>query len=117
MIDFDAIPCIRDHKHLWNAHRVCQWCNNEKYHIELLALRKKIEELKKIEVNDIVQISLEINHHDGFWAGNLLIVTKVESWGVQGYCRTEGGNAYIRLKTGQFEKVGSLNQNVEKEIV
>lgn len=68
-----------------------------------------------IEVNDIVQISSEINHQDGFWAGNLCIVTEVKSWGVQGYCRTEGGNAYIRLKTGQFEKVGRIAQNIKKE--
>jgi hypothetical protein len=61
-----------------------------------------------IEVNDIVQISPEVNHQEGFWAGNLLIVTEVKSWGVQGYCRVQGGEAYIRLKTGQFEKVGRL---------
>lgn len=69
-----------------------------------------------IEVNDIVQISQEINHHDGFWAGNLLIVTEVKSWGVQGYCRTLEGKAYIRLKIGTYEKVGRLVQIVEKEL-
>jgi hypothetical protein len=67
-----------------------------------------VEGLMKIEINDIVQISPEVNHQCGFWAGNLLVVTEVKSWGVQGYCRTEGGNAQIRLKTGQFEKVGRL---------
>lgn len=62
----------------------------------------------EVQVNDIVQISPEVNHHDGFWAGNLLVVTEVESWGVQGYCRTPEGYAYMRLKTDQYEKVGTL---------
>ena len=61
-----------------------------------------------VEVNDIVQISPEIDHQGGFWAGNLLTVTEVKSWGVQGYCRTTEGEAYIRLKHGQFERVGRL---------
>jgi hypothetical protein len=67
-----------------------------------------MERLMNIEVNDIVQVSPEVNHQGGFWAGNLLVVTEVKSWGVQGYCRTESANVYIRLKTGQFEKVGRL---------
>jgi hypothetical protein len=61
-----------------------------------------------IEINDIVQISPEIEHHDGFWAGNLLVVTEVKTWGVQGYCRTEKGQAFLRLKHGSFERVGRL---------
>lgn len=68
-----------------------------------------------IEVNDIVQISPEVNHQGGFWAGNLLVVTEVKSWGVQGYCRTEKGEAYIRLKHGQFEKVGRLAWVAQEE--
>jgi hypothetical protein len=43
-----------------------------------------VEGLMKIEINDIVQISPEVNHQCGFWAGNLLVVTEVKSWGVQG---------------------------------
>jgi len=71
--------------------------------------------IEMIEVNDIVQISPEVNHQGGFWAGNLLVVTEVKSWGVQGYCRTEGGEAYIRLKHGQFEKVGRLAWVAQEE--
>lgn len=62
----------------------------------------------EVQVNDIVQINPEINHHNGFWAGNLMVVTEVKSWGIQGYCRTEEGNAYLRLAHGQYEKVGHL---------
>ena len=62
----------------------------------------------EIKVNDIVQISPEVDHQGGFWAGNLLVVTEVHKWGVQGFCRTPEGNAYIRLKFDQIEKVGRL---------
>lgn len=47
MLDLDAIPCIRDHKHLFNAHQICQWCNNERDHIELMASRIRIRELEE----------------------------------------------------------------------
>ena len=62
-----------------------------------------------MEINDVVQISPEVNHHDGFWAGNLLIVTDVRDWGVIGYCRTQDGKAFLRLKNGEYEKIGSLS--------
>jgi hypothetical protein len=45
-MDLDIIPCIPMHKHTWNAHRVCQWCNNDKDHIELMASRLRIKELE-----------------------------------------------------------------------
>lgn len=61
-----------------------------------------------IKVFDIVQISPEVKHQNGFWAGNLLVVTEVKDWGVQGFCRTPEGNAYIRLTKHQFEKIGTL---------
>lgn len=60
-----------------------------------------------IAVNDIVQIN-PMGHESNFWPGNLLVVTEVMPWGVQGYCRTEQGRAYLRLKHEQFEKVGRL---------
>lgn len=60
-----------------------------------------------LEEGDIVQLDpKEHTHHEGFWAANLMIVTEVKSWGAQGYCRGQGGNAYYRAKTGTFEKVG-----------
>lgn len=46
MLDLNVIPCIRDHKHLWSAHRACQWCHDDKDHIELLASRLRIKELE-----------------------------------------------------------------------
>lgn len=66
------------------------------------------ENKMKIKANDIVQISPEVDHQGGFWAGNLLVVTEVHEWGVQGFCRGTEGYAYIRLKFDQIEKVGRL---------
>jgi len=63
---------------------------------------------RHVQVNDVVQISPEVDHHDGFWAGNLLVVTEVFSWGVQGYCRATDGKAFLRLNFQQFEKIGQL---------
>lgn len=63
--------------------------------------------MSDIAVNDIVQIN-PTGHTSNFWPGNLLVVTEVMPWGVQGYCRTEQGRAYKRLKFDQIEKVGTL---------
>jgi hypothetical protein len=55
-----------------------------------------------IEVNDIVQI---VPEHK--WAGSFAIVTEVKKWGVQGYVPIPmEGQAYIRLKFKDIEKVG-----------
>ena len=59
----------------------------------------------------IVQITNK-GHH---WFPCLIIVTEVKSWGIQGYMtipsNTEAtnGDAYIRLKTEEFEIVGEAN--------
>lgn len=61
-----------------------------------------------IEVHDIVQITDETHH----WFPALITVSEVKSWGVQGYaCVLENspepcGQAYIRIRTEQFEHVG-----------
>ena len=59
---------------------------------------------KSVAVGDIVQIT---NEGLGIWYTCLIIVTVVESWGVQGYMVIPNrGNAFIRMSNGDFEKVG-----------
>lgn len=43
---------------------------------------------------------------DGFWEGQLLLVTDVRSWGVEAYAKLRGGRAYKRVETGTFEIIG-----------
>lgn len=60
------------------------------------------------EEGDIVQITDESHS----WFPCLIIVTEQKSWGVQGYMSIPtndaepNGNAFIRLKHEQVEKVG-----------
>lgn len=57
------------------------------------------------KVNDIVQITDESNQH---WFACLVQVSEVKSWGIQGFIKIPmQGDAYIRLKTGSFEVVGT----------
>lgn len=61
-----------------------------------------------VEVRDVVQITDESHH----WFGALIIVSEIKSFGVQGFApipHNDGsgtGQAYIRLETGKFERVG-----------
>jgi len=55
-----------------------------------------------IEANDVVQI---VPEHE--WGGCFLLVTKVKSWGIQGYVQVPlNGQAYIRLKHEDYVKIG-----------
>jgi len=58
----------------------------------------------KVQVGDIVQVNPE---KDTFGAC-MVVVTEVRSWGIQGYVQNAGqvGQAYIRLKTEDFELTG-----------
>lgn len=57
-----------------------------------------------VEVNDIVQLG-EANEG---WAFCLLVVSEVKSFGVQGYIQIpmKKGQAYLRVKWGDFELTG-----------
>jgi len=46
-MDLNIVPCIRAHKHLFNAHKICQWCNVPKDEIELKASRLRIKQLEE----------------------------------------------------------------------
>jgi len=67
--------------------------------------------------DDIVQI-VDRNHH---WFPCLVVVSDVKSWGIQGYVtiptndNEPNGNAYIRLETAQFDRVGRANVVVGDE--
>lgn len=62
-----------------------------------------------IEENDVIQI---VPEHK--WAGCFVTVTEVKSWGIQGFVQIPmQGQAYIRLKNEEFEKVGSANFIIE----
>lgn len=63
-----------------------------------------------ISPGDVVQLDPEHHtHHDGFWAGQLLIVTDVKSWGIQGYARVPEGEAHYRAEHGTYLRVGAAN--------
>lgn len=63
----------------------------------------------ELSVGDIVQLDPEKTGNLAF-AGCLLVVTEVKSWGVQGYVHglgtrgERGGLAYYRAETGTFER-------------
>jgi hypothetical protein len=62
-------------------------------------------ERKRMNRGDIIQITDE-NHE---WYTGLLVVDEVKPWGVQAYLPMipKSGAAFIRLKSGSFEKVGT----------
>jgi hypothetical protein len=57
-----------------------------------------------IEIHDIVQVNPAVE----VFGGCMVVVTEVKSWGIQGYVQNAGqdGQAYIRLKTEDFEPTG-----------
>ena len=61
---------------------------------------------------DVVQVRPDHKTNPAF-AGAFLVVTKVYSWGVQGYVQSLGDRdnpgclAYYRLKSGEFRPIGS----------
>ncbi len=56
----------------------------------------------KARVHDIVQVNS--NHK---WCGNLIYVTEVKSFGIQGFAMSPlEGCAYIRLTEDQYEVIG-----------
>jgi hypothetical protein len=57
-----------------------------------------------MNIGDIVQV----NPEKETFGGCMVVVTEVKSWGVQGYVQNAGvaGQAYIRLKTEDFEPTG-----------
>jgi hypothetical protein len=59
------------------------------------------EVTKGIAEGDIIQ--LQPSHR---WGPCLLTVTDVKTWGVQAYLCLPDGHAFLRVRTGEFEKVG-----------
>jgi len=57
-----------------------------------------------MKIGDIVQV----NPEKETFGGCMVVVTEVKSWGIQGYVQNAGvdGQAYIRLKTEDFESTG-----------
>lgn len=64
-----------------------------------------------MEIGDIVQLDPEKTSNRMF-AGCLMVVSELKSWGVQGYVQglgasgKPGGQAYYRAQTGTFELCG-----------
>lgn len=51
---------------------------------------------------------IQANDNAEDWCGTVLIVDEVKSWGVQAFVRIPmQGNAYIRLRSDQFEVLGA----------
>jgi hypothetical protein len=53
---------------------------------------------------------VQVDPSKDMFAGCMVVVTEVKSWGVQGYVQNAGeaGQAYIRLSTGDFENTGGM---------
>lgn len=72
----------------------------------------------QLQPGDLVQIDPE---HSGnpMFAGCILCVTEIKSWGVQGYVQAlgengqQGGQAYYRIKWDQIEHVGRAEWRIE----
>ena len=66
--------------------------------------------METFEPGNIIQITDPSDK----WYSCLIIISEVKSWGIQGYItipRNDGeplGQAYYRLKWGQFERVGNV---------
>jgi hypothetical protein len=66
---------------------------------------------EEIQVNDIVQLD-PFNTRNPMFAGCMLVVTELKSWGVQGYVQAlgrddnPGGQAYYRANWEEIIKVG-----------
>lgn len=66
-----------------------------------------VDAARELLLNSAVQLDPEHHtHHNGFWAGNFMLVTQVSRWGVQGFCKTAGGEAHYRATWGTFSYVG-----------
>ena len=60
-------------------------------------------DINDVQPNDIIQIL-----PDHKWEYSLAVVSEVKSWGVVAYIHIpEKGDAYIRLNTNEFVKVGT----------
>ncbi len=56
-----------------------------------------------LEIHDIVQAIPGVTH----WGPCLVVVSEIKTWGIQGYTSIPmQGDAYIRLKFGEFEHTG-----------
>ena len=60
--------------------------------------------IESINIGDIVQVNPGVEK----FGGCMVVVTEIHSWGIQGYVQNAGvaGQAYIRLKTEDFEHTG-----------
>ena len=61
--------------------------------------------MKDLKVNDIVQVSPDIETFGGCM---VVVVTELKSFGIQGYVQSAGvpGQQYIRLNFSDFEPTG-----------
>jgi nanoRNase/pAp phosphatase (c-di-AMP/oligoRNAs hydrolase) len=61
-------------------------------------------EVPTLEVGDIVQV----NPDKDVFGACMVTVSEIKAWGIQGYVQNAGqeGQAYIRLKFGDFEHTG-----------
>lgn len=67
--------------------------------------------MREIKRHDIVQVN---ERHD--WVGCFVYVTEVKSWGVQGFVQVPNqGQAFIRLKHEEYEKVGRAELQIGDE--
>ena len=59
---------------------------------------------------------IQANENAGAWCGTVLIVDEVKNWGVQAFVHVPmRGDAYIRLKSDQYEMLGGTAVLMPKE--
>lgn len=65
-----------------------------------------------IDRGDVIQVLDDVKD----WEGCLMVVDKVHDWGVQAGMRLPGeGYTFLRLRWGQFERVGESFYWFDKE--
>ncbi len=63
-----------------------------------------------VSPGDLIQLDpLKHTHHEGFWAGRVLVVDDVKSWGVECHAPLKDAEAHYRARNGTFVRVGSLH--------
>ena len=89
---------------------------------------KKRGEIAKIKIGSVVQVSPD-KQKDGFFPGCFMLVTEVNSWGVQGFVAIPEkrgvmpNEAFFRAKFDEVELIGdavfvpeSLLEEIQKDI-
>lgn len=76
-------------------------------------------ENEEVQFGTIVQVTAK---DYGTWYGQILVVSEVKEWGIQGYLDIPNkGPAYLRVKHGDYDIIGiatlTLRDNDEEQFI